>query len=160
VNRDPAEPRIVTTIDAETSEQLSALAEKFPSLRGVPGVRPFDPATLAREHEQLPGNALDAAAVLAFILWLCPREHLAVDALGIAEGFDLLQAAFCMSARHRRVLAAWVREPWIPALRVTRLIEEQEDRVLFLQREVLRLEGADIFDQALRGVGDDPAEGG
>jgi len=158
VNRDLGEPRIVTTIDQETSEQLSALAERFSSLRGLPGVRPFDPATLAREHEQLPGNALDAEAVIAFIMWLCPREHLGGDALGIAEGFDLLQAAFCMSARHRRALAAWVREPWIPALRVTRLIEEAEERVLQLQREVLRLEGADVLERALRRAGDDPDE--
>ena len=109
-----------TSIPADVAERLSQLAETFPSLRGAPGVRPFDPGTLA--DWEAPTSGADVAA--DFVLWLCPTDYFDdEETRNDLRCFDILDAAV-MSAPDRAALAAWIVAPWWPAARLEERREE------------------------------------
>jgi hypothetical protein len=101
-------------LTAEKREALSALAESFPSLRGAPGVRPFNAAALAAWADDIhngpprPRSDMEEAAALAghssarFVLSLLCLVHEREDphVRSVAGGSD-------MAADLRSLLCTW-----------------------------------------------------
>jgi len=111
--------------------QLSALAETFPSLRGAPGVRPWEPMTLlAWALKERNNNELEAAAFMLYLArdltretdWLqeamdagLPRPHYGDGWTGMKTmrfyssltRFDVFCAIANWDAEHRAAFAAW-----------------------------------------------------
>lgn len=88
-------------------ERMTALAETFPSLRGVPGVRPWDAATLERWAA---GPAPSSGALLAAQLLLMAWNR-AID--WQCGRFDLGRAVATWDASHRQAFAAYAADPWL-----------------------------------------------
>ena len=86
---------------------LSALAESFPSLRGAPGVRPFQAEALSRWL----GDSEDAStrAAVAFVLAVydAPSWRARLP-------FDVVEALQRWDAAHSTAFMAWAERPWVP----------------------------------------------
>lgn len=88
-------------------EQMTDLAESFPGLRGVPGVRPWDPRKLDEwAAGPVPSSgALCAAQLVCTVFnwtasWTCGR-------------FDLGRAMATWDESHKAAFAAWAQKPWL-----------------------------------------------
>lgn len=92
-------------------ERMSKLAERFPSLRGAMGVRPWRAAHLAlwatsgRSH----GEAVAARFVLH--VWNGDTEWPWGNTGGLRP-FDLFEARNVWDADHERAFRDWVAEDW------------------------------------------------
>lgn len=88
------------------AEQMLALAESFPTLRGV--LRAWDPTALDR-WALLPSHGAGAFNAARFVLsvynpradWKCGH-------------FDVHLALWSWDAEHHAAFAAWVQKPWWP----------------------------------------------
>ena len=104
-------------VPTELGEKLSALAETFPTLRSLVGIRPFDPDALAGLDAELgedPSPEQNRVfASVEFILWLYVWE---ADRSGVlvsnkvrimAEAWELGLAVGYWDRPHRQAFAAW-----------------------------------------------------
>ncbi len=94
-------------------EQMSQLAESFPTLQGVPGVRPWQPTKLARQLGS-PARTHASAQAILFVLsvWNPKFEGGGVDLH--KTPFDLHSALMSWDSRHLAAFHEWVLEPWWP----------------------------------------------
>lgn len=119
---------------AEPVEGMSDLAEMFPCLRGLPGIRPWDPGKLADTRESVypsggtdrimnePPERRDVFAALSFVIAVAPEIGEAKP--GTPEGdFNLCRATSrmftfslieAMSPESRAAFARWVMNPHRP----------------------------------------------
>lgn len=80
--------------------RMQILAESFPTLCGLPGVRPWNPTQLFRERDnQLHGPGKRAAAAFLLFVWG-------------GDAFDLRSAWGAWDDDHRNAWKAWARAPW------------------------------------------------
>jgi hypothetical protein len=85
---------------------MTALAESFPTLVGVEGVRPWSPAKLDRAAGTLSSGGLHAAR---FVLQVWN-----VHTSWPAGRFNVVDAYGTWDPAHRAAFAAWAREPFLP----------------------------------------------
>jgi hypothetical protein len=86
-------------------EKMTALAETFPCMRGVPGVDPWEPEELNRWAAG-PASSGEKQ-VVRFLLsvwnryeeWECGR-------------FDAMEALLVWDAENRKAFATWAADPW------------------------------------------------
>ncbi|WP_437634245.1 hypothetical protein [Sorangium sp. So ce854] len=118
----------------EPAKSMSDLAEAFPCLRGLPGIRPWDPGKLAKTRESVypadgaesvmsePPERRDVFAALSFVIAVAPDPK--DPKPGTPEG-EFILAAYAgrtnalrwieaMSAESRAAVAAWVMNPHRP----------------------------------------------
>lgn len=89
-----------------TRDELSLLAESFPTLRRAPGVRPFDAETLdAWASGPAPSSGAFHAAAFVLNIFNC-RAPWAVGR------FDVVAAMNVWDAAHRNAFLNWARAPW------------------------------------------------
>lgn len=120
--------------DPEVMEALSTIAERFPSLRGAPGVRPFNIETLVGwgldvERQHLASNAdgqmsgvMAFASMMMAILLLCrllnyrdKRPVLGESMLNESHSqFDIYCAISWWNDGDRAAFAEWVRSGVLP----------------------------------------------
>ncbi|MBX3468651.1 MAG: hypothetical protein KF878_17390 [Planctomycetes bacterium] len=87
-------------------DDLSLLAESFPTLRRAPGVRPFDSEALdAWASGPAPSSGAFHAAAFVLNVFNC-RAPWAVGR------FDVVAAMSAWDAAHRQAFLAWARAPW------------------------------------------------
>jgi hypothetical protein len=87
--------------------RLSALAESFPSLYGVPGVRPFAPRTLFNWVIDDDDTSTGTRAAVAFLLEVAGERALCEQLpFHVAEALNLWDSA------HEAAFLAWTRAPW------------------------------------------------
>ncbi|WP_437648316.1 hypothetical protein [Sorangium sp. So ce362] len=126
----PPSPAVV----AEPAKSMSDLAEMFPCLRGLPGIRPWDPGKLADTRDGVypsggtdsimsePQERRDVFTALSFVIAIAPELGAAKP--GTPEGnFSLARATArmfgfswieAMSPESRAAFAAWVMNPHRP----------------------------------------------
>lgn len=86
-------------------ERMSALCEQFPTLRGRPGVSPWDPG-LFGEQVRAPWACAGARDAIRFVCGVWSVSHPG------AQGFDLHKALGRWDASHRAAFNAWAAQPW------------------------------------------------
>lgn len=92
-----------------SDEQMAVIAARFPSLRGKPGTKPWDPLALdlwAYQGKAVTGGSLHAAR-FALSIW----NH---DASWKVGPFNLVAAFGTWDEAHREAFLAWCREPFFP----------------------------------------------
>lgn len=107
--------RTIVQINA-TDERMSDIAERFPSLRGVPGVRPWMPIRLAQwavgGHSH--GEVVTARFVLA--VWNGCSEWPWDKAYRVCKTklapFDLFEARAIWDDAHLAAFRAWLASDW------------------------------------------------
>lgn len=89
-------------------EKMSTLAETFPGLSNVPGVRPWDASALddwAASGEMGHGALVAAQFVLSVwnpkMTWSCGK-------------FDIHEALGVWDGKHSAAFLAWAAKPWWP----------------------------------------------
>ena len=85
---------------------MAALAESFPTLRGRPGVRPWDPA---RFDAWASGPAPSSGAFHAATFVLAVYNN---EAPWRSGRFNVVAAMGVWDDEHRRAFVAWARDPW------------------------------------------------
>lgn len=97
---------------AEVDAQMSSLCETFPSLRGMPGVRPWKPAMLNRwalGRDPVfgldPSQSAVHAARFVFSVW----EENRTWEVGV---FDIAKACFSWDDAHKEAWRTWAHKPW------------------------------------------------
>lgn len=92
------------------STRMSAIAERFPSLRGVAGVRPFDVVLLLTSYR---GTSHGQQCAIRFLLglwnagyWVGRRRR------GGPPPFDLHEARSVWDAEHVEAFRAFVAQDW------------------------------------------------
>ena len=93
-------------LPAELDDRMTALAESFPTLLDVPGVRPWSASTLcdwACSGE--PVAAALAAARFVLSVWDSERDWR-------CGSFHAAQSAGAWDKEHRAAFGAWVAHPW------------------------------------------------
>jgi hypothetical protein len=89
------------------AERMSRLAESFPALRGMPGVRPWDQDRLARN---VPGRSHGEQCAARFVLGVWSGDGRYPE----VEPFDFFEAMCVWDAENRSAVAAWMRAPFWP----------------------------------------------
>jgi len=91
--------------------RLAILAESFPTLKGIPGLLPWDPVLLA---EQLGSPAITNASANAILfvlsVWNPGFQGAGVDL--VKTPFSLHGAMWAWDNQHRRAFLAWVANPF------------------------------------------------
>lgn len=88
--------------------RMSALAERFHTLEGRPGVRPWDPVELERSAREDGWAGSGARHATAFVLSVWnPRADWTLR-------FDLVSAWGVWDDRHRAAFRSWLDAPWWP----------------------------------------------
>jgi len=85
-------------------ERMAALAESFPCLACVPGVRPWDPAALDAAASNLSSGGAHAARFVLEVHNCYQRWR--------AGPFRLVDALGAWDAEHRAAWKAWAADPW------------------------------------------------
>ena len=95
--------------DSETTShgRMTRLAEAFRSLRGAPGVRPFDPERLDRWAAGLASHG--EAVTVRFLLSVWDPSH-----EWAAGRFDLMEALRVWDESHHETFLQWAADPWWP----------------------------------------------
>ena len=105
--RKPPPLRYRKNEQAPNLEKMSRLAERFRSLRGKPGVRPWVPGRLD-EHGQGPGVTPRDLHAIRFVL------HVWNHSTRWRSGaFNLGLALSAWSDRERDVFSQWAGDPWL-----------------------------------------------
>jgi hypothetical protein len=86
-------------------EAIESLAETFPSLRGAPGVSPWD--ALALNLWACRGASHGEKVTAQFILTVW-NQHEAWE----CGRFDVMEALQVFDLNHRAAFLAWAQEPW------------------------------------------------
>lgn len=103
----PAEPSYRNP-ELGTGQRMTRLAETFPTLRGKPGVDPWEPAKLrSLVMSGKLGHGAVCAAQFVLELWSRPNTPEGV-------GFNVYEALGIWDPAHRAAFAAWAQEPWWP----------------------------------------------
>lgn len=97
---------------------MTQLARMFPTLRGAPGIEPWDPEVLMRWSASRATHG--AAHAVAFLLnvwnpnaeWREVAAELEIDGAGFA--FNCAEAIACWDASHRAAFRAWCEDPFYP----------------------------------------------
>lgn len=94
-------------------ERMSEIAERFPSLRGRPGVRPWDAITLARWIVSGVSHGEQLAGRFMLGVWNGGDEWpwVGLKRLSI-KPFDLFEAKACWDEAHQRAFAVYVAIDW------------------------------------------------
>lgn len=100
---------------------LERLAGHFPTLRGAPGVEPWDAEELLRWLCTSPAATHGGAHAAAFLLqvynpgvdWREHAQELGLEAHG-ALPFNLVEAFAAWDRTHRAGLRAWTEAPFFP----------------------------------------------
>lgn len=87
---------------ADRFERMSALAERFPSLRDHPGVRPFEPEALEERLRARPWPDAQQRAAIRFVLAVYDSRH----------PFDPVRALSVWDVAHREAFIAWAKRPF------------------------------------------------
>ena len=88
----------------DTLERMAWIARRFPSLRGKPGVDPFD-ATRLLAWSQSPEPSAGAFHAACCVLAIYNRAIVRFDAIAAMGIWD---------AAHRDAFVAWARRGWLP----------------------------------------------
>jgi hypothetical protein len=92
-------------------ERMSELAERFPTLRGKPGVRPWNQTVFGEWLKGPgPGSGSTHAGLFVLAVWNGHGPHEAWE-LG---HFDVVKAFGAWDDEHRRAFLTWAAEPWCP----------------------------------------------
>lgn len=91
--------------------RMSEIAESFPTLRGKPGVRPFDAERLA---EQAPVASSGERHAIRFVLTVFNGAAVRSGAYEGLAVFDAEDALSSWDPAHRRAFVAWASAPWWP----------------------------------------------
>ena len=101
-------PEKGSPMNESTLERMSRIAERFPSLRGLAGVRPFDADTLARASVgRSHGEQLAARYVLQ--VWNGGQHW---EDEGTLRRFDLYEARSVWDAPHKAAFLESVVDDW------------------------------------------------
>lgn len=88
---------------------MTALAESFPSLRGVPGVRPWSAVEVDRWAHTSPAVTSGSLQAAKFVLMVWnPSAKYKSGRFYLADGLG------CWDAAHHRAFLAWAAAPWWP----------------------------------------------
>jgi hypothetical protein len=106
----------------DTARAMTALARKFPTLRGVPGVDPWDALAFLRwACSPAPSSGAYHAAKFMLGVWSPDTDWTEeARAAGILSGdqriarFDLFQAMGTWDVEHRRAVMTWIHAPFWP----------------------------------------------
>ncbi len=92
-------------------EMMAALAESFPSLRGVPGTRPWDQYKL--DEWATSSGAVTAGSLMAarFVLMVWSGNNNGPWKCG---QFDMAEAVGRWDYRHQHAFLKWARKPFYP----------------------------------------------
>lgn len=90
--------------------QMTALAERFPCLRGVDGVSPFDVDALAAWAKKNPRCTHAGTHAVAFLLSVWNGRP---EAFGLRP-FHFTNAWGTWDDDHREAFLAWARDPFWP----------------------------------------------
>lgn len=101
-------------------EKISQLAMTFPSLRGAPGVEPWDALALLKwTRVASHGEAIAAKFVLGVWNPSTDWDKVAEDNGLLKDGghvapFDLFEAMNCLDHESIAAISAWIRKPFFP----------------------------------------------
>lgn len=117
--RAPAPPSSLHPLDAPEltmTERMSRLAESFPTLRGRPGIRPWDVDVVLEQLDAgWPGGGATHALRFVLAVW---NPSMLLDNLArwldAGEAFDVHRALGAWDDAHRAAFAAWATRPWWP----------------------------------------------
>ena len=96
---------------SEMAERITKLAESFPTLRGVKGVRPWDPILLERQLGS-PARTHASGQAILFVLsvWNTGFTSGTVDLF--EKPFDMHSALMAWDDNHLAAFQAWASNPW------------------------------------------------
>ncbi len=99
---------------ADAGEAIAALGALFPTLRGAPGLAPWEPEQLiAWLNGPAPGSGAQWAGRFVLSAWNSETDW---STLGLAEPgrFDLFRAMASWDAQHVAAMTAWIDAPFWP----------------------------------------------
>lgn len=101
---------------AQQTRRIQALAETFPCLRVVEGVRPWDPQRLYESAAADHRFAVKHSVAFVLDVWGDPRWAT------LSGPFDVAKARKSWDEEHRAAWYAWCAKPWWPKEKPRRVV--------------------------------------
>ena len=93
--------------------KMSKIAERFPTLKGAPGVRPFSPSELDEWAHSLDGGNDESARMAAHAARFMVTLYKPGSSWRVGR-FDLVQAYIDWDSAHWTAFTTWASKPYDP----------------------------------------------
>jgi hypothetical protein len=98
---------------SEYYEKMSQLAESFPTIGNLSGVRPWDAKKFAKQYKSQGRTSASRSAIL-FVLGVWNPGFWCEDFDLKAHPFNMHHALQSWDRQHREAFVSWVSDPWWP----------------------------------------------